>query len=822
MVNYIYKRDDFKSISSNYINTIYLDKLNNLWIGTQNGLNKFNWDRNNFTKFQNDLSKPLSLINNNVYSICEDKTGLMWLGTSGGVSKFCQTQNKFFYYKEDKINPEKGLSNSNINSLFIDKKNNIWVGTNGGLDIIQNSTKQIVHLRNNPQNINSLNDNEVKSVLIDRSGIVWIGTAGGLNRYDPSTGKFSFYRPDASDPTALSNNGVISLCQDYKGNLWAGTWWGLNCLDNNDGKFIKYHHDPNNPNTIGNDLIWAIYQDSQKMLWIGTDAGGVSCFNPNTNTFKNFVKDSLSNNSIIGNKVVTIYETHDGVMWFGTQNGLSSYDRFSKKFKNYNLDSGLPSLIINGIIEDKNGFLWISTDKGLSKFNRKTGIFSNFNKRNGLRDTEFSTNVLGQSNNILYFGGKYSLVYFNPDNINDDLVPVPVVFTDLKIFNRSVPVSSNGNTLLNESITFTENVNIPSSSDIITLDFALLDYFNVKTNTFKYKLSGFDVQWNNVGTRNNATYTNLQPGSYVFYVKAINNNDKRSEKEASIKITVVPTIYQTLWFKIFSGIILIFIIFLLFNIRTRTIQKQNKILEGRVLERTKDLDKIIKELSLEILERKKAEEKVQGSLEEKEVLLKEIHHRVKNNLQIISSLLYLQSKSIKDQNTKNLFQESQNRIRSMSLIHEKLYQSKDFSGISFCNYVKSLLQYLEQSFNKKEPGVKIQANVADIKLSLDTAISCGLIINELVTNAYKYAFPQDWVDGKNKDEFKIEVNVHNKEDDKFILIVSDNGVGIQKNLDIQNTESLGLKLVNSMVNQLNGSIEIIRNNGTQFRIIFTN
>ncbi|MFO7446352.1 MAG: histidine kinase dimerization/phosphoacceptor domain -containing protein, partial [Ignavibacteriaceae bacterium] len=236
---------------------------------------------------------------------------------------------------------------------------------------------------------------------------------------------------------------------------------------------------------------------------------------------------------------------------------------------------------------------------------------------------------------------------------------------------------------------------------------------------------------------------------------------------------------------------------------------------------TKDLDKTITELSQEIVERKKAEAKVHTSLEEKEVLLKEIHHRVKNNLQVISSLLYLQSTKVKDKETLNLFEDSQNRIKSMALIHEKLYQSKDFADINFFEYVHGLLQHLNRSYKKTGLPVKTVIDMKEINLSLDTAISCGLIVNELVTNAYKYAFPPDWVSQHiQEDGLQIKIKMEKGKENKYILTVSNNGISIPENLDIKKVNSLGLKLVSSMVQQLDGSIEISRDTGTQFKISF--
>ncbi len=204
---------------------------------------------------------------------------------------------------------------------------------------------------------------------------------------------------------------------------------------------------------------------------------------------------------------------------------------------------------------------------------------------------------------------------------------------------------------------------------------------------------------------------------------------------------------------------------------------------------------------------------VEESLEEKNVMLKEIHHRVKNNLQVISSLLNLQSAQIKDPGTLQLFRDSQNRVRSMALIHEKLYQSHDLARINFKNYVESLSSVLARSFAAETREVTFCLEIEQISLGIDQAVPCGLIINELVSNSLKHAFP-----GSRKGEVTIQFKI--VEGQRLHLIVGDNGVGFPDTIDFQHTSSLGLQLVNSLVHQLEGSIEIRRTTGTEFRIDF--
>src|SRR5271157_371534 len=214
----------------------------------------------------------------------------------------------------------------------------------------------------------------------------------------------------------------------------------------------------------------------------------------------------------------------------------------------------------------------------------------------------------------------------------------------------------------------------------------------------------------------------------------------------------------------------------------------------------------------DITERKRAEEQLRIALREKEVLLKEIHHRVKNNLAVISSLLNMQSKYIRDKRTLEIFRESQNRVKTMALIHTKLYQSSDLARIDFADYVRKLTAALIASYRLEPDGVTLVLDVRDVYFDVNMGIPCGLIINELLTNALKHAFP----DGR-----KGEVSVSLKPDNETItLVVADNGIGIPDTIDFRNTESLGFQLVTALVDQLGGTIELARNKGTTFIISF--
>lgn len=250
----------------------------------------------------------------------------------------------------------------------------------------------------------------------------------------------------------------------------------------------------------------------------------------------------------------------------------------------------------------------------------------------------------------------------------------------------------------------------------------------------------------------------------------------------------------------------------------RTLRKEQELtqyrvyLEERVIERTEQLNLINKRLQREIEERKIVEEKLKFSLQEKEILLKEIHHRVKNNLQIISSLLYLQSDSIQDKIALDKFKESQNQIRSIALIHEKLYQSNELSRIDFSEYIQRLSSYLFYTYNVNSRLIRLKIQAGNVYLPVDKAIPCALIINELITNSIKHAFLYG-----NKGIISVKLYVKDK---KYILQFSDDGTGLPEDLNINNVNTIGIDLIINLIEQIDGFLEIEKHKGTLFKITF--
>jgi PAS domain S-box-containing protein len=216
---------------------------------------------------------------------------------------------------------------------------------------------------------------------------------------------------------------------------------------------------------------------------------------------------------------------------------------------------------------------------------------------------------------------------------------------------------------------------------------------------------------------------------------------------------------------------------------------------------------------MDITDRKKSTEKIKAALREKEILLKELHHRVKNNMQVISGLIELQSQQLENENAREIFNETRDRVSSMALIHENLYKASDLGNINFAEYIKTLTNHLFYSYNVDFSVVQLKTDVRDVFLDVQVGIPCGLIVNELVSNSLKHAFPE----GRRGE---VIVSLVPGDEGQYMLIVKDNGKGFPKNLDFRNTKSLGMQLVTMLVEQLEGTIELRRDEGTEFIISF--
>ena len=347
---------------------ILQDHLGFMWIGTQDGLNKF--DGYNFTVFRNDPDDPESLSNSYVRAIYEDRSGVLWIGTyGGGLNRFDRDTQQFERYQYNPENPS-SLSDNQVLSIYEDRSGELWIGTRNGVINRFDKEKEIfTHYHSIPGNSNSLGAGEVYVMLEDHQGTFWVGTATGLDRLDRETGKVIRFRTDQAAPHGLGSDAIQALCEDRSGALWIGTSSnGLYRISPERDRLINYINAPFEKSSLSNNTVTAIREDVSGITWVGT-SDGLNRFDPEKEGFVQYRKSPTDPRSLTNNNIMTISEDQSGGLWIGTYGGgLNRYDRQSEKFTLIQNDPDNPNSLsenaVWSIYEDRSGIFWVGTDGG--------------------------------------------------------------------------------------------------------------------------------------------------------------------------------------------------------------------------------------------------------------------------------------------------------------------------------------------------------------------------------------------------------------------------------------------------------------------------
>ena len=666
------------SISVNNVNCIFEDSSHRLWVGSSDGggLNLYDSNTHTFKHFKNDPGNSNSISGNSIQSIAEDSDQNLWIGIeNGGLSIFNYTQNKFTRHYQDDIDNSSIASNS-VDVILKDNVGNMWIGTfASGISLYKKIKENFAHYKHTAQ-AGSLSNNYVLGFYQDKTGNIWIGTdGGGLNLFDPIKGTFTTYKHQENNKNSIAGNYVLAIQEDDKDNLWIGTWGnGISVMNTRTHQFKSYHHNPNDSSSLAGDNVYALtatpdhkiwigtfgqgldlydsktnkfkhyrhnagdpkslsddnvnslLADSKGNLWVGTSDGGLDLFDPQTGKFTIYEHDP-SKNSISDNAVLDLLEDQAGYIWICTFDGLNRFDPKTGKFVVFKTNDGLPNNYTYAIEEDNSGNFWISTNTGISKYNPVTKKFKNFTVDDGLQADEFKAkSALKSKDGRLYFGGVNGFNVFDPEKIVAGHYNPPLVLTDFQIFNNSIPVAINDKdpSPLKQDISVTKAITVNYDQSVISFEFVSLDYALSSRSVYAYQLVGFDKNWNQVGHKNTATYTNLPPGNYTFKVKSHNGDGIWSTHELSIELTVLPPFWLTWWFIILVTLFVFGIIYSLYRLKVNSIIKQKALLEQQVSERTAEVLQQSDELKKQSADLQALNEELQSQSEELQALNEEL------------------------------------------------------------------------------------------------------------------------------------------------------------------------------------------------------
>jgi ligand-binding sensor domain-containing protein/signal transduction histidine kinase len=617
--------------------TLYHDAGNNLWVGTD--LDGLKWRDPVSQRFVSYTNLPLdrhSLSDNQVSSVRVDRTGTLWAGTLfGGLNRADLASGGFGRFTL--LPTEQGGQVANLSrkvrAIAAGADGRLWLGTTGaGLVHLEPISGRAERIRHDPARRDSLPDDTITAVLPGR-GRLWVGSPTGLFSRDAASGRFTTVAL-GQDSAA---NFVQDLLLDRAGNLWVATRGGVFLLDPDGHILSAWRHDPLDPSSLGENYSFCLLEDRDGTIWIGTESG-LDRFDRASGTFSHFRHDDKDPASLRHNRVYYLYQSARGELWVGTAAGLHRMEHDAggrAVFRYFPVTTTHEPVPIGAILEDGRGELWVSTTVGLTRVEPATGEFKSYSAKDGLLDGSYFVGAAARgADGELHFGGVNGMTSFMPDSVRDNPYPAQPVITDFLVQNRSRLPRANGEP---------PQVDLPYRDSVFTLEFAALHYADPLSNRFAYRLQGFDQDWTETDAgKRFATYTNLDPGHYVFEVRAANKDGLWSDAPARIAIIIERPFWMTWWFRLLAALALFGVGLAIYRLRIRVLVQQTERLENQVGARTAEL----------VLQKEAAEQQKEAALQARRniALLSDIGRELTSNLdgEAIMDNVYRQVRQLMD------------------------------------------------------------------------------------------------------------------------------------------------------------------------------
>ena len=831
--NEIYKIEN-KPITNKRILSLSLKNNGDILCGTENdGLFEIEIKSEKIINYKFDKNIQNGIKSNSIWSIFTDNQDRIWLGYyNNGIDVHNDNYNKFESLKSIP-GYSNSLSSSSVTGIIKDSRERLWISTSdGGIDVYNIKNKEFVNITNTKNKIaTGLNKAETTTIFKDSKGNILVGTwESGFFILPKNSNNFSNINDSNS---SLKSNKVMNFAEDSRGILWIGTFFsGLYSYDLKKNKLTHHNSLDFKKYNINTSIIRKIIVDKKDNIWIGTRSGLYQIKRTNNRynitPFNNKFKSVLGEN-VNSTTVFSLFEDKENDIWIGSLDyGLFKYNYDNDKIEWYNNENGFIHESVSSITQDKNGDIWISGNKGLSKLDLSQKQFTNFNKNDGLLSNKFNYNSVYRDSEILYFGGLNGINFFDPNKIkyNQEL---PLVFLkNLKLSNELATIDT-PDSPLKIALNVSKELTLSHDQSFFSIEYVGVNYTRSENNQYAYFMEGFNEKWNYVGSKTNATFTNVPPGNYTFMVKAANNDGLWNETPTKLNIKILPAWWETniAWFFYLLGpLLLIFISYRIFSVRIK---------EKRTLKSEREEHK-----QLEALNSKKIQ------------FFTNISHEFRTPLTLILNPLNdiiksdLKNLSLKTKNKLEIIHKNSNRLSR--LINElmdfrKLQFNKmsvNASEIDLIPFIQEVSSHFEDEANQKNIILSVDYSEKPIIFWGDPSMLEKIIFN-LLSNAFKVTPLNGMVlieIKKNTEKINFPLVHENNVFDSLEITIEDTGSGIkEENINkifdrfYQVTEfdkqyyggtGIGLEVVKNFIELHKGKIEVSSklDIGTKFKIHF--